>query len=399
LSRVETLQRPAVLLLAALAACADGPSPEPTVVSDSAGIRVVNNLAPDKPLEWTFEPTLTLGGAPEGPEAFYSVSERTVGADAAGRIYVLDADGHRVLVFAGDGSHLRTLGREGEGPGEISWPIRMDVKPDGTVLIDDIGRGRTHGFDAEGDPLETGEELVPDNRKVWGGDGYYSAISTIDEDQMLYRFFRVAAADTTELVRHRSPVAGVVELASCGMALSGMPLLFASDLVWDAWRSRAAARVGPAYRVEVFDGGMHAGSYRRAVEPERASRELARRELGEGMRMMTPAGVRECDWDEVIEQRGIAEFVPAIRRLKVGPDGRIWVSRGGPRPESTPTDVLAADGTYIGTLPPEAPFPMGFLPDGRLLAPVRDELDVVRLAAYRIDDAPPAWSSGSPVGH
>jgi hypothetical protein len=190
------------------------------------------------------------------------------------------------------------------------------------------------------------------------------------------------------LARHVSPAAGVVELRSCGLTLSGMPLLFSSDIVWDAWRSRAAARVGSAYQVDVFETGTHVAIYRRSIEPVRASPDLARRELGEGMRMVTPAGIRECDPAEVIEQRGVAEFVPAIRNLRIGPDGRIWVSRGGPRPESTPTDVLAADGTYLGTLPPEAPFPLGFLPDGRLLAPVRDELDVIRLVAYRIDEVP-----------
>ena len=386
--RTEGLHRAAVLLLllATLAACADGPPLEKAIVSDSAGIRVVSNLAPDTPLDWTFTPTLTLGGEEEGPESFYSVSERTVGVDAAGHIYVLDADGHRLLVFTGDGTHVRTLGREGNGPGEISWAIGLTVKPDGTALIDDLGRGTVHGFDSTGTPLDTIDELVPNNRRIWDRDGYYSAISTIEDDHTLYRFLRVVDADTTELAKHTSPATGVVELESCGMSLSGMSLLFSSNIVWDAWRARAAASVGTAYQIDTFDGGTHVASYRRSIEPVRATRDLAVRELGEGMRVMTSAGARECSADEVIEKRGFAELVPAIRAVRVGPDGRIWVSRGGPRAEPTPTDVLAADGTYIGTLHADAPFPMGFLPDGRMLASERDELDVVRLVVYQIDE-------------
>lgn len=380
--------RAAVLLLAVLTACGGDALPEQTIVSDSAGIRVVSNLGPDRPLDWTFTPTLTIGGKEEGPESFYSVSERTVGVDAVGRIYVLDADGHRLLLFAGDGTHLRTLGREGKGPGEISWPFGLTVKPDGTALIDDVGRGTVHGYDSEGTPLDAVEELVPNNRRIWGTDGYHSALSTIEDDRMLYRFFRVVDADTTELARHTSPATGVVELESCGMALSGMSLLFSSNIVWDAWRGRAAASVGTSYRIETFDRGTHVASYRRSIEPTRTTRDLAVRELGEGMRVMTPAGVRECSADEVIEKRGFAEFVPAVRAVRVGPDGRIWVSRGGPRPEDTPTDVLAADGTYMGTLPANAPFPIGFLPDGRMLASERDELDVTRLVVYEIGVAP-----------
>jgi hypothetical protein len=64
-----------VLLLVAVAACAEGLPLEQTIVSDSAGIRVASNLAPDTPLNWTFTPTLTLGGEQEGPESFYSVPQ------------------------------------------------------------------------------------------------------------------------------------------------------------------------------------------------------------------------------------------------------------------------------------------------------------------------------------
>ena len=377
----------AALLLVSVAACEDA-APEQTIVADSAGIRVVTNAAPDIPLDWTFTRTLTLGGLEGGPESFYSVNERTVGVDDASRIYVLDTDGHRLLVFDDDGSLLRTLGREGEGPGEIAWPIRLNVRPDGTALIEDIGRGRVHGFDPEGVPVETDEELVPNTRRIWGGEGHYSAISTIEEDQTLYRFLQVVGADTTELVRLTAPATGVIELESCGMALSGMSPLFGPNIVWDAWREQAVARVGPTYQVDVFAAGTRVARYRRSVEPVKADRDLAKRELGEGMRMMSSAGVRECAWDEVIEKRGFSDVVPAIRSLRVAPDGTIWVNRGGPRPEPTPTDVLAADGTYIGTLPPEAPFPIGFLPDGRVLTTETDELDVVRLVVYRIEEVP-----------
>lgn len=379
---------PAVLLLASLTACADAP-PAQTIVADSLGIRVVSNLAADRRLDWTFTPTLTLGGAEDGPEAFYRVSESTVGVDSAGHIYVLDADGHRLLVFDSGGAHVRTLGREGKGPGEISWPFGLTVKPDGTSLIDDIGRGMVHGYDAAGEPLDTNEQLEPNNRRIWGGEGYYSAVSEIEDEDMRYRFYRVVGPDTTELARLTAPATGVVELNSCGMSLSGMSLLFSPNIVWDAWRDRAAIRVGTGYQVDLFDGNDAVAIYRRAIEPARVTRDLAERELGEGMRMMSSAGIRECSTDEVIEKRGFADLVPAIRKLRIAPDGRIWVSRGGPRPEPTPTDILAADGSYVGTLPADAPYPIGFLPDGRVLATDRDELDVVRLVVYRVDERPP----------
>ena len=115
----------------------------------------------------------------------------------------------------------------------------------------------------------------------------------------------------TELARLTEPAAGVVEIESCGMALSGSSPLFSPGIVWDAWRDRGVARVGAGYQIDVFDGSTLVASYRRAVDPVKADRDLAKRQLGEGMRMMTSAGVRECEWEEVIEKRGVAEVIPA----------------------------------------------------------------------------------------
>ncbi|MGI9037505.1 MAG: hypothetical protein ACR2GQ_01470 [Gemmatimonadota bacterium] len=92
--------------------------------------------------------------------------------------------------------------------------------------------------------------------------------------------------------------------------------------------------------------------------------------------------------NEVVEQRGIADEVAAIRNLRVAPDGTIWVSRGGPRPEPTPTDIIGPDGTYVGTLPAEVPYPIGFLADGRALFAETDNLDVTRLAVYSVRKVP-----------
>lgn len=58
-----------------------------------------------------------------------------VRTDAAGRLYILDQQQSEVQIYATDGTHLRTVGREGEGPGEFRSPNDMFVLPDGTVCV------------------------------------------------------------------------------------------------------------------------------------------------------------------------------------------------------------------------------------------------------------------------
>ena len=53
--------------------------------SDSAGVMVVVNTAPDRPLEWSQTPLIQLGGEDDGPEAFFEVSRPLVSFDDRSR--------------------------------------------------------------------------------------------------------------------------------------------------------------------------------------------------------------------------------------------------------------------------------------------------------------------------
>lgn len=71
------------LLLAGTAACGGGVDGGRAVERvDSAGIDVVMNRGPDQPLDWRLEPVFTVGGAQEGPEAFFRASDATVAASS-----------------------------------------------------------------------------------------------------------------------------------------------------------------------------------------------------------------------------------------------------------------------------------------------------------------------------
>lgn len=61
--------------------------------------------------------------------------------DEDGKVYVLDWQDSRILVFDGDGQHLRTLGSEGSGPGELRRPGGLWIYGD-TLRVADAGNGR-----------------------------------------------------------------------------------------------------------------------------------------------------------------------------------------------------------------------------------------------------------------
>ena len=100
-----------------------------TVVKEG-DVTVVKN--PKEPLYKT--PVLELkeelalgGGEAEGDYAFGRVRHFVV--DDAGAFYVLDQQNAHVKVFDASGKYLRTIGRKGQGPGELEQPMTLSINP------------------------------------------------------------------------------------------------------------------------------------------------------------------------------------------------------------------------------------------------------------------------------
>ena len=74
-------------------------------------------------------PLATSGGAAaSGPSALGSIADLLIGSD--GVVYVLDHFTRVVQVFDQTGTHLRSIGSEGQGPGELGRPIALAWGPD-----------------------------------------------------------------------------------------------------------------------------------------------------------------------------------------------------------------------------------------------------------------------------
>jgi hypothetical protein len=88
------------------------------------GVTIVRN--PEEPINkgslFSTEEELSIGGKEgNGVYAFSDISHLT--ADAQGRIYALDRKESHVKVFDAEGRYLRTIGRPGQGPGDLNEPI------------------------------------------------------------------------------------------------------------------------------------------------------------------------------------------------------------------------------------------------------------------------------------
>jgi hypothetical protein len=117
-----------------------------------------------------------VGG--EDDEVFFGFIGK-VCCDAQGNVYILDSQVCRVYVYAPDGRLLRTLFREGDGPGEVRRPRNMALLGDGTVGVIQEFPGRMVRVDRQNNPAPE-IDLMNDGR---GGavalDGCFAGGSTL----------------------------------------------------------------------------------------------------------------------------------------------------------------------------------------------------------------------------
>ncbi len=106
--------------------------------------------AQDRPLSAGFEEVYRVGGANAPEWAFFEGSSPT-GFDAAGNLYVLDRQAGRVVVIDPRGGLLRTIGRKGQGPGELNRPMGLAVWRDGRLVVSDLGHAAYQIFAPDGE--------------------------------------------------------------------------------------------------------------------------------------------------------------------------------------------------------------------------------------------------------
>lgn len=113
----------------------------------------------------------TFGEGDKADDAYVLSSIRSVRASASGGIYVLDAKESDVKLFSAAGRYVRSIGRHGSGPGELTGPsFRLELTEREVVVADNMLRRSVH-FSLDGAHLRTvnfrsqNERDVPQNTR------------------------------------------------------------------------------------------------------------------------------------------------------------------------------------------------------------------------------------------
>ena len=110
--------------------------------------------------EWKLEEDLRIWGPPEG----YLSLVVGLAADSRDNIYILDYVTQEIYVFDFEGDFLRTLGGQGDGPGEFRDALGPAIGPGDTLWVADRRAARFSVFSPDG-----GTFLGAQRRGIAGG--------------------------------------------------------------------------------------------------------------------------------------------------------------------------------------------------------------------------------------
>ncbi|GMR13061.1 MAG: hypothetical protein BMS9Abin29_1260 [Gemmatimonadota bacterium] len=389
------------------------------------------------------------------PETAYSIGSITgeewetfgevdrVAFDGAGNLYVLDRQNFRVVVVGPEGDLVREVGSEGDGPGELRFPLGFVVSPDGGVAVLDMGHQAFVVYDADG--AFVGNARNDFQSGVLGGDIYYhprgGAVGTAGgirvtnnngrqeisgggsapvrfvpfagggEPEQLYEAWRLPRVASSGASASFSSGGGGFSVRGMSAARAFEPALLTGVLP----DGRVVLSDSSAYALKLIggEGGLQSvirrpiaprSVTRRDEEAEKA-RQLENLESGAGgapVAIMRTTGGRGGTTTQRIEGEAISDMmreriegmvfadeVPVIEDLAVDWEGRIWVERTGRRVgEDGPTDLITADGKYLGTIAADGMrIPDAFGPGGLVAYIERDEFDLPTIVVKRLPES------------
>lgn len=290
------------------------------------------------PVNLTLTEEFSIGGGEKDEEVF---SENIfINVDSEGNIYVADMKLNNIKVFDSSGAYIRTFGKEGKGPGELSMPTGIQITPDGDLMVEEVMNRRLSFFTPKGKFIKNvstadktsltglivgpegqmvGRELVVENGKmVW-------AIKKYDKD--------LKALFTVDKVDFPNPLQGKINP-------------FDLMIIFDVGRDgNIIYGTSKEYEIKfISPEGKHIKSITKKYNPVK----ITEKDKSEIMDRLPETGT--VNLKERIE---LPKYYPAFQNFTMDEEGRIFVRtfEKGKKEDQYILDIFDPKGNYISQIP------------------------------------------------
>jgi hypothetical protein len=386
-SDLRTSSRAAALACAALlgsGCAAEGGADAAFEVTDSAGVTIAMSHRPawgdGEGWRVEAEPALVIGST-EGDPAHVLSSVRRAIRLANGNVAVFDEAAQEVRFFDPSGHHIRTVGRQGQGPGEFRSGDMGGYRGD-SIFVYDMAMRRLTVLDSAGALGRMADTRTVVGQSSWwrgpAGDGGFVLEPSGGPPNRAVDF----AWDST-LVFTVSAALDVVDTlgpwpyatADRGRNLVTTVMAYVAPSPAGFFRGLSDRWVIDEYTLD----GRHLRSLRRAWEP---------RPMSPGLR--DSLLLRYGDQENTRMEVAFHEHLPTFSWLRTDAEGNLWVRRyaTSSHRDHNPWDVFDTDGRWLGAVT---------MPDGLLVVQIgadfvlgvhRDALGVETVRLHRMTFVP-----------
>lgn len=298
-----------------------------------------------------------VGGADDYDNLFGVVVQAL--NDEAGNIYLLDMQLGEVQVFSPEGAKIKTLSRQGQGPGEVTNPSDMCFLPSGNIGIVQTFPGKLVVIDREGIPV--GDVLVGNADPAAGGfrvliDAQCNGTDlvmggmTIEQAQAgqnRTNFLASFTEEGKEVTRYMSKETKL-DFQNFEIIEKDQYFVFPRR-----WALAEDGRVyGPPKRDDyVINVYAKDGTLERVIEREYENRPRSKEEM-ERIESAIEAQTSQAPFEVKTE---ICDTEPVITSIEIAPDGSIWVNTNRSaheQPEGVlmTYDVFSPEGHFVKQL-------------------------------------------------
>ncbi|HOM93684.1 MAG TPA: 6-bladed beta-propeller [Candidatus Saccharicenans sp.] len=124
-----------------------------TSPADKTDVQIIENKAkPSGSEKLILTKEITIGKLQEGGSIFNGLGGAEVTSD--GRIIALDSKDKKIKIFDAAGQKIKEFGQEGQGPGEWTSPIVLQLISDREIMVSDAGNRKLVYLDLEGKMLK-----------------------------------------------------------------------------------------------------------------------------------------------------------------------------------------------------------------------------------------------------
>ncbi|MGD2155049.1 MAG: 6-bladed beta-propeller [Gemmatimonadales bacterium] len=380
----------AVCLTVGLAACR-GERQGGVTVTDSAGVRITVSADSARSFaEVEPQPVLSLGGPDAaGPTQFHRIQNVEVGP--SGRLWVVDGGSAEVRIFAPDGSHWKTIGGRGEGPGEFTRIRLLGSFGGDSVAVWDDANARLTVFDSAGELARTasvasGDALAPRAFDVFGDGSVLAQVPRqLSADSLVPGRL---LADTVRLVRidlDSATAEPLVQVRGPVWVWTGrglIPIPFTINAGFDLYDESVHIVAGPEFRVRVFEGGRLSEVYGVARDPRAVTEEdvTAYRAFVDEF---IPESQRP-DYLSVLDSEYRPRVLPAYSRFLLSADGNVWAQvYSADFLASATWDVYGPGREWLGQVGTPEGFAVTTVTGDKLVGVWRDDSGVEYVRVYR----------------